>query len=236
MKIYSDRNTFIELIVSDTGPSLSILRDGKKTKIGYDSSKTTSKWDQKILEFELEDKIKPPPKNGTLFIGSSSIRKWDLKKWFPEVITINRGFGGSHVTHTNRYLHRIAFPYKPDTIILYAGDNDLSVGKTPEALLLDIAWFIWKIKMSLPECHIKILSLKLSPQLAKLIPKIIKFNTYVKSLCDKSGDRVQFIDVFSKMLIGNHKPDSNYFNPDGLHLNDQGYNLWTDVISKVIKT
>ena len=40
----------------------------------------------------------PPAPGGALFIGSSSIRMWDLAKHFPaEENAINRGFGGSHM-------------------------------------------------------------------------------------------------------------------------------------------
>ena len=232
IKIYSDRKSFIQLVTTENGPSLSRLCEAGKNIMEYDSRKTTSKWDSDILQFETNDRVTPPPKHQILFIGSSSIRKWDLEKWFPDLKTINRGFGGSHIAHTNRYLHRIAIPYEPETIILYAGDNDLSVGKTPEALLLDIAWFIWKIKLSLPGCFIKIISLKPSPQLTELLPKIVQLNTYIQNLCKISGINVQFINVFPRMLTKDQKPDCKYFESDGLHLNEQGYNLWTEIISK----
>ena len=56
-----------------------------------------SRWEKTIAAFEKQDQEKPPPKNAVLFVGSSSIRLWDLKKSFPELTTINRGFGGSQI-------------------------------------------------------------------------------------------------------------------------------------------
>ena len=54
-------------------------------------------WEKTIAAFERQDSEKPPPTDATLFVGSSSIRFWDLSKSFPGLITINRGFGGSQL-------------------------------------------------------------------------------------------------------------------------------------------
>src|SRR5688500_4365755 len=62
---------------------------------GRVGSSASSKWEPAIAAFEAEDKQSPPPKDADLFVGSSSIRLWDLKKSFPDLPTINRGFGGS---------------------------------------------------------------------------------------------------------------------------------------------
>ena len=40
-----------------------------------------SRWEAAIRAFEAQDAKQAPAKNGILFVGSSSIRKWDLKKW-----------------------------------------------------------------------------------------------------------------------------------------------------------
>ena len=39
-----------------------------------------SRWEKDIAAFERRDRDKPPPKNAVLFVGSSSIRLWDLPK------------------------------------------------------------------------------------------------------------------------------------------------------------
>ena len=54
-----------------------------------------AKWEPDILKFEAADKKNPPEPGGNLFVGSSSIRKWDTDKDFPDLKPINRGFGGS---------------------------------------------------------------------------------------------------------------------------------------------
>ena len=37
------------------------------------------RWNAAIAEFERQDAAAPPPKKGVVFVGSSSVRLWDLK-------------------------------------------------------------------------------------------------------------------------------------------------------------
>lgn len=50
------------------------------------------RWEKTIESFEQADKIKKPKKGSILFVGSSSIVKWEnLKKQFPNKYILNRG-------------------------------------------------------------------------------------------------------------------------------------------------
>src|SRR5260370_27224846 len=65
------------------------------------------RWEKAIAAFERHDQEKPPPKNAVLFVGSSSIVRWDLAKSFPGMDTINRGFGGSQLADSAHFAPRI---------------------------------------------------------------------------------------------------------------------------------
>ena len=90
------------------------------------------RYEKDIKKFEDADQANPPAKNGVLFVGSSSIRLWNLKKFFPELNALNRGFGGSMFSDLNFYRDRVILPYAPKTVVLYEGDNDIAHGETPE--------------------------------------------------------------------------------------------------------
>ena len=92
----------------------------------------TDKWEKDIAAFEAADAKSPRPKNAVLFVGSSSIRLWDLKESFPDLRAINRGFGGSEIADSVRYAKRIVIPHSPRIVVFYAGDNDIAGGKSPE--------------------------------------------------------------------------------------------------------
>ena len=88
---------------------------------------TAPRFDAAIADFEKADKAAIPPRCATLFVGSSTVRRWvSLKEDFPTRTVINRGFGGSTAWEVDAYFAHIVPPYHPKEIVYYAGDNDLS--------------------------------------------------------------------------------------------------------------
>ena len=79
------------------------------------------RWEPAIKKFEEADKVSPPPQNAIVFIGASSIVRWNLQESFPELgaQAINRGFGGSLAADSTRYADRIVIPYKPRMVVFY---------------------------------------------------------------------------------------------------------------------
>src|ERR1700722_3465137 len=99
------------------------------------------RWEKTIAAFEKRDADKPPPKDAILFVGSSSIVRWDVAKSFPDLDVINRGFGGSQIGDAVYFAPRIVVKYQPRVVVFYAGDNYLSGGKTPEQVRDDFKAF-----------------------------------------------------------------------------------------------
>ena len=77
------------------------------------AAQTSDRWEKDIAAFEAADKMTPPQKGGIVFVGSSTIRRWDTASYFPDLKIINRGFGGSEMTDAVRYVDRIVIPYEP---------------------------------------------------------------------------------------------------------------------------
>jgi len=188
------------------------------------------RWQPDIDNFTRQDEQQAPPQNAILFVGSSSIRLWDTQKSFPGLTTINRGFGGSFLVDSEYYADRIILPYAPRTIVLYAGDNDIASGKSPAMLLADFQSFTAKIRRSLPQT--KILYIAIKPSLARwnLWPQMNAANHLIGDYC-AAAPRMQFIDITFPMLGTDGQPRPELFQPDGLHLNDEGYRLWTSILT-----
>ena len=119
-----------------------------------------SRWEKDIAAFEKRDRDKAPPKNPIVFVGSSSIRLWDLSKSFPHLTAINRGFGGSHMADAAHFAPRIVLIYDPRLIVLYAGDNDIAAGKTPERVRDDFQAFVKTVHAKLPKVRIVFICIK----------------------------------------------------------------------------
>lgn len=188
------------------------------------------RWEPAMKAFEQSDKTNAPPQNAVLFIGSSSIRAWrTLAKDFPEHKVINRGFGGSEIADSVRYADRIVLPYKPRTIVFYAGDNDLAKGLTPERLLADFKQFVSTVHKELPKTKIVFIAVKPSPSRWALKEKVIQSNKLIQDFCD-SDKRLAFADVYTPMLGADGLPREELFIQDKLHMNGKGYELWTSVV------
>jgi len=196
--------------------------------------KSPERWKDAIQKFKDSDANNPPPLNAVLFVGSSSIVGWDTEKWFSEMKTINRGFGGSYIVDSVYYADSIILPYKPKTIVFYAGDNDIADNKTPQMLLADFKVLVSVIRSSLPETRIIVISTKPSIDRWKFWPKMQEANNLIRKYC-KSQNEIFFVDVSKVMLDETGNPRKELFKADGLHINEKGYELWTSLVKPLIK-
>lgn len=191
----------------------------------------SSKWESEIAALTAGDKTNPPPKNAILFTGSSSIRLWkSLAADFPERKVINRGFGGSQISDVNDFLDRIVTPYSPKQILLYAGDNDIAAGKSPDQLLADFKNFVHQVRAKLPDVRIDYIAIKPSPSRWSLVDKIREANRLIQDY-SKTQKNTGYIDIFAPMLGSDGKPRPEIFVEDKLHMNEKGYAIWREIIS-----
>ena len=187
-------------------------------------------WEQDMQRFAALDAASPPPRHGVLFIGSSSIRLWEtLAADFPGVPVINRGFGGSELRDSTFYADRIVVPYAPRQIVIYAGENDLQAGRTPEQVQQDFRVFVQRVRRDLPKARIAYISNKPSPSRVRLLEAQRQTNTLIKA--EAARLRVDYIDVFTSMLDANGQPREELFIEDRLHMNRAGYELWRQKIA-----
>jgi lysophospholipase L1-like esterase len=193
-----------------------------------------ARWEKAIKAFEQEDARKPPPKQAILFIGSSSIRKWNLGKSFPDRATINRGFGGSEIVDSTHFAPRILLVHEPRIVVLYAGDNDLARGRTPQGVHEDFQKFVKIVHDKLPKTRILFVAIKPSIKRFMLLDRIRQANELIKKDCARD-ERLVFVDVFTPMLGKDGKPRGELFVKDGLHLNARGYQLWADLVRPHLK-
>jgi lysophospholipase L1-like esterase len=191
------------------------------------------RWEKAIEAFERKDREQPPPKNAIVFVGSSSIRFWDLTKSFPDLEVINRGFGGSELADSAHYASRIVVPYQPRVVVLYAGDNDIGAGKTPERVFADFKDFVKAVRTPLPRTKIIYLSIKPSILRWKLVDRMRTANSLIEGYC-KHGDGLVYLDVGAPLLGPDGKPRAELFRRDGLHLDDKGYAIWTSLLRPLL--
>jgi lysophospholipase L1-like esterase len=190
-----------------------------------------------IQKFKQQDSLNFPPKKAILFVGSSSIRMWkDLQKDFPKHRVINRGFGGSGLSHLIDYANDIIIPYAPKQVVIYSGENDFFIeeGVTPTVVANRFIQLFRIIREKLPKTHITVISLKPSIRRQALMPEMARVNVLVNEFL-KTQKRTSFINIFNDMLDSQGNPRKDLFIEDNLHMNEKGYAIWQDKIEPHLK-
>jgi len=193
-----------------------------------------AKWEKNIAAIEKRLKENPPKPGSVFFVGSSSIVKWDLKKSYPDKAYVNVGFGGSTIPDSTHFAPRILTPYKPGTIVFYAGDNDIAQNHKPEQVRDDFRAFAAAARKDNPTCRVLFVAVKPSLARWKQFPTQSKANELVHAACMK-GEGLVFVDVVPLMLGADGAPDPELFVKDGLHMSAKGYELWTAAVNKALK-
>ncbi len=189
------------------------------------------------LPDELEKLAKTPipiPKGTILFTGSSSVRLWDLQKAFPDLKTVNHGFGGSITSELVQNAKSLVLRHKPEVLVIYEGDNDLAVGFSTEEIANKYQELFDLLSRELPRTKVFCLSVKPSPSRMILIEKQRECNKLLEALCKKYST-VQFVDMFSPLLDENGKPRLNDYQEDRLHLSEKGYARWNSVLGPILR-
>ena len=190
-----------------------------------------------IQAFKVADSIQPPKQNAIVFAGSSSFRLWkNAQGYFPNKKIINRGFGGSTLLDVIHYEKETILRYKPKQVIIYCGENDLASSDTVTAriVLERFQKLFTDIRKELPKVSIVFVSIKPSPSRWRLKDKMIEANGLIKQFL-KTQKRTAFADVWPLMLDGEGKPNEALFIDDKLHMNQEGYAIWAEVLDKYLK-
>ena len=200
----------------------------------YQTSPDVLAWEKDIRRFEKLDSSEQYPSDAILFTGSSSIRLWtDLEKDLAPYNVINRGFGGSKLSDFAVYGERIITPHPCSAIVIFIA-NDISgrvTDKSPAEVANLFRHLLKTIRKSHPVTPVFWIEITPTPLLWKVRPLQIEVNELISKICDNEDD-TYFIHTASSFLNAGGQPNEAYFRPDMLHLNSEGYKLWTQIIKK----
>lgn len=188
-----------------------------------------NRFEEAVRKYEALDQQFPPPANEILFLGSSTIENWPLHQCFPDLPVTNRGLGGSHMSDLLTLIPRLTANHCPCTIVLYEGDNDVAAGKPPQQIAHDFRAGIEMLRRCFPQAKIIVISVKPSPARWSLIAEMRKTNALLRELI-LDCKNATFVNVENGMLDKDGLPKKEIFIEDELHLNEDGYKLWSDIL------
>jgi lysophospholipase L1-like esterase len=198
-------------------------------------------WAGEMRRFEKFDRRDGVPGDVIVFTGSSSIRYWStLAADMSPLPILNRGFGGSQIDDVTYYAERAVLRYKPKAIVFYAGENDMvgvlwSTKKTPEQVRDAFRAFCEKIFARQPGTPIYFISIKPPKRRIAEWPHMQVANQLIRDYC-ASDQRLHYIDIVPPMSDGQGNPRNDLYVWDGIHMNAQGYVIWSSVIKAVLLT
>ena len=167
-----------------------------------------------------------------MFFGSSSIRLWKgLEEMMSPLRVVNRGYGGATIRDIHYNYPILTAQYKPKAFVVFcdndiAGNaNDLTTGEVLDHYRL----LFQRLDKDYPGTPVFFLSWKYSELRAGLRDKQRIVNHLIEEYADKS-EQVTFVDVNSLLLDKDGNVNSSLFEKDNLHINRDGYLLWTSVL------
>lgn len=184
-----------------------------------------ARWEGAIKKFEDSDATIPPPKGAVLWIGGSNARQWkDVNDHFPDQEVFNRGFGGGRLSDIVHYADRIILPYKPKTLLVNAGGNDLGGGRSPEEVVESARALIAVVREHLPDTRICFNGVPSAR------PGAVAWHKLMAELAS-SEENVVFIDLNPAFIDKNGNKRLEFFVKDGIHFNDEGYSVLGEVMN-----
>ena len=204
----------------------------KAAKKADGAAKSPARWEATIKAFEAADAKQPPTKRGGVLVERFNARRWtDVADYFPGKAIVNRGFGGAHLADVLHFSDRIVLPYAPRVILLNAGGNDLSSGRTPEDVRNACRRsYESRRRSAANENHLNfappVLRAANSPESLAVIKNT---NALLSALADEEP-MLEFVDLFPAFADGGGRTRPELFVEDGTHFSAKGYAIVAELL------
>ena len=195
-------------------------------------------YNNKVAAFSVENANYAKGQN--VFIGDSITDLYHLDEYYSDLdkATYNPGIGGDTTIGVLDRLDVSLFQIAPSNIVLMIGINDINCGYLEDDIVARYTSILDNIKSNLPSSKLFVMSIlpmhDAMPDyvdLDKNTAIIISINSKIKLLAEERS--YQYMDLFSLVKDDNNRLVKAY-SEDGIHLNDAGFRVWTDLVKPVL--
>lgn len=186
------------------------------------------------------------------FLGDSITRRWGtsdarykafLENWRKNFFgwnAANFGWGGDTTQNILWRLHNGELDgVNPKVIVMMAGTNNVG-GMSPEApddpraddvprgikAILDLC------RRKAPEANIILMGITTRNDNMAVMPVVNEINRRIATFAD--GKRVRYVNINGGLADGDDKLYEGMTDPDGLHLDVKGYQVWADALKPIL--
>ncbi|UTY40136.1 GDSL-type esterase/lipase family protein [Allocoprobacillus halotolerans] len=182
--------------------------------------------------------------NSIVFYGDSIIEYYDVEHVFKDLGPVyNCGIGGITSDMLLHFVDEGVIKYHPAKVFILVGTNDLgnTMMASPRDIALNVKEMVEIIHYNLPECQIHLLSpipcienlhgyqsmhqgLRSHDTLEMIMQEYQRMIPY---------DYVHFMDIYHSLFENGQLKEDVFI--DGLHINDEGYQIITQIIQDTLK-
>jgi|GEM_PF-359017 len=192
------------------------------------------RWASEMARIEKLNATETHPDDAVLFIGSSSIRLWDtIQADVAPYQPIQRGYGGARYSDLAVFAERLITPHRYRAMVVFVGndvtgsDGDLSLSEIERLA----RYVVGVSRAHQPDAPVLLVEVTPTSSRYRVWPQIRRVNDLLREIT-LTEPNTYFIPTAEYYLDPQNKPVDRYFRSDLLHLNEQGYAVWTALIKR----
>ncbi len=174
------------------------------------------------------------PPGAVVFLGSSTMERFDLARWFPLATTLNRGLGNEPIADLDARL-LASVPAEARALVLYAGSVDFRrTGSESSSAIADrVDRLLERLVEQRPACELLLLGIL--PERGMPQDRVAALTRLNAHLADHARARgASFVDTGRPPLATDTGSLSESFSCDPMHLADEGYAVLADWIAEAL--
>ncbi len=188
-----------------------------------------------VETWRAQDDLAEGPADPLVFVGSSSIRRWeDLARSYRDHRPVQRGFGGAQLGDIAWFADDLVNRHDPRAVVVFAGTNDVAFGVSADDVVARFRCLRERLWIAhgraLPVFFIGITP---TPSRWSTWETANAVNEAVAALAADDPGLV-YVDVPAAFLATGQPPDADLFVGDQLHLSASGYALWDSILRQEV--
>ena len=182
----------------------------------------------KLDAFEKENEEYKNKDVDVIFLGDSLTDGYDVKRFYPEYVVLNRGISGDTSVWLEERLDVSLYAVQPKVAVMLIGANNM------DKMLENYESILKSFKENAPNTKIVLLSLtSMSGEWGKKNQLAAYNNVQIKMYAEIYG--YEYVDLYSALLNLQTGEIYDEYTTDGGHLTEKGYEVLTAQIKPAIQ-